>query len=132
MKRSLALTLTALMLVFSLTACGGGKTNNQETTAPGNETIDDAGAGAGTGNSDNGTSSSETDRNNGANDDTLLDDAGNAAGDLVNGAGDAVGDVVNGVENAVDDVLPGENAKQRSTGGVTYDQMLNNGTQRSR
>lgn len=126
MKRSLALTLTALMLVFSLTACGGGKTNNnQGTVTPGNETTDQAGQNNQTA-QDNGTT------NGTHKDDNILDDAGNAAGDLVNGAGNAVGDVVDGVENAVDDVLPGENTKQRSTGGVTYDEMLNNGTQRTR
>lgn len=105
MKRNFALVLTALMLVFSLTACGG-RGNNDTTANNGSTTTED---------------STNTDRNDGG--------LGNAVGDAANGVGNAVGDVANGMENAVDDVLPGDNNSTNNTqGGVTYGDMLENGT----
>ena len=75
MKRTFALAMTALMLVFTLTACGGSS--------------------AGT----NGGASSG-----------------------------AMGDSRDDVENAVDDALSGGNNTQSDQGGVSYGDMLENGT----
>lgn len=115
MRRSFVLALTALMLVFALTACGSR--NNDTVQNP--PTTENSTAGTTQSGTTGGTNSNTTQddhRPNGNTNDSLLDDAGNA-----------VGDVVDGVENAVDDVLPGDNAntQQRSTGGVPYGDMMN-------
>jgi len=115
MQRSLALVLTALMLVFSLTACGG-RNNDTVQDPPTTENSTSDSAQSGTGSSDSGTAQ-EDNRQNGTSGDTMLDDAG-----------DAVGDAMDGVEDAVDDVLPEDNAvtRQRSAGGVPYGDMMHN------
>ena len=115
MRRSFALVLTALMLVFSLTACGG-RNNDTVQDPPTTENSTSDTTQSGTGNTSSGTTQDDNRQDN-TSDDTLLDDAGNA-----------VGDVMDGVEDAVDDVLPEDNAvtRQRSAGGVPYGDMMHN------
>ena len=123
MRRSFVLVLTALMLICSLTACGNrnnGTVQDPPTTE--NSTSD-------TTQSDNSGSGSAANGSNSA-----INGSGGAAGGSSSTesgqnstAGDAVDDVVDGVQDAVDDVLPGDNAntRQRSTGGVSYGDMMN-------
>lgn len=115
MRRSFALVLTALMLVFSLTACGG-RNNDTVQDPPTTENSTSDTTQSGTGNTNSGTAQ-EDNRQDSTAGDTMLDDAGNA-----------VGDVMDGVEDAVDDVLPEDNAvtRQRSAGGVPYGDMMHN------
>lgn len=122
MRRSFALVLTALLLVFSLTACGGRNNDTvQDPPTTENSTSDTTQSGTGNANSGTGNTNSGTtqddNRQDNTSDDTLLDDAG-----------DAAGDVMDGVEDAVDDVLPEDNAvtRQRSAGGVPYGDMMHN------
>ena len=105
MKRNFALVLTALMLVFSLTACGGR--SNSNTTGDNGSTATEDDSNTNSGSTNNG--GSNADRNEGA-------------------LGGAADDAVNGMENAVDDVLPGDDNTQPNQGGVTYGDMLENGT----
>lgn len=133
MKRNVALLLTSLLLVFSLTACGkdrqpddaGGSSvndmDNNGTTA-GSTAPGGADSGAGSGTVSNGANSGITSgganggtASGGINDgttsgDDLLDDAGDAARGLVRDAGDAVtGRTGAGMK------------------GISYEQMLQNG-----
>ena len=103
MRRSFALALTALLLVFTLTACGNRSNGStQSPSASQSETSAPAQSGA------NGSDSFQSDQNT--------------------AASDAVDDVVDGVQDAVDDVLPDNNAntRQRGTGGVPYGDMMHN------
>lgn len=98
--------MTALMLVFALTACGG-----RDSSAAG--TNDRPAAGE----SSNDTAGTNTDRNDSA-------------------LGNAADDAITGMENAVDDILPGsgndtasgQDSAPPDQGGVTYGDMLENGT----
>lgn len=135
MKRNVALLLTSLLLVFSLTACGkdqqpgdaGGSsmtdTDNNGTAS--NGTIggtgstaapNGTGSGAGSGTASNGTG-------NGAGSGTASNGTGNGAdgGDILDEAGDAARNVARDVGGAV--------TGRTSTGmnGLSYEQMLQNG-----
>ena len=105
MKRSLALIMASLMLVFALTACG--RRDNQTTGTNGNTTND--------GVTDNNAANNQTETNN-ATDHPVTNDLENAGENIVQGAGDVGEAVVDGVEEA-GDALTGNNAKTR-TGGV--------------
>lgn len=133
MKRNVALLLTSLLLVFSLTACGkdrqpddvgGSSVNDMDNngtsaggTAPGGT---DNGTGSGSvsngansgitsGGADNGTASGGAGSGTMSGDD-ILDDAGDAARGLVRDAGDA---------------LTGRTSAGMK--GFSYEQMLQNG-----
>ena len=87
MKRWFAFFLTAMLLVSSLTACGGNdKTNgSQNGTTAGDSTA---------GNQENGNIASDPEnRPADGSSDGLLNDAGNALEDVGEGAGKAMEDV---------------------------------------
>lgn len=121
MRRSFALALTALLLVFTLTACGNrANDSTQSPSATQNETTDSTQSGTGSLGNESGTSGSAANDSAGSHSDqnaTVGDEIGGAAGDLMNG-----------MENAVDDILPDGNAntRQRGTGGVPYGDMMHN------
>lgn len=129
MKRNVALLLTSLLLVFSLTACGkdqqpgdaGGSsmtdTDNNGTAS--NGTIggtgstaapNGTGSGAGSGTASNGTGTASNGTGNGAGGGDILDEAGDAARNIARDVGGAV-------------------TGRTSTGmnGLSYEQMLQNG-----
>lgn len=120
MKRSLTLLLASLLLVLSLTACGGD--DKQQDTANQN--------GSAVTNSDNANGNGAAD-NNGTNGN------GSGTGSLAQDAGDAVTDGIDDVADGIDDVgdaLTGDNGQngtanktRNTTGGVSYGQMLRNG-----
>lgn len=130
MKRSLALLLTSLLLVFSLAACGkdqqpggvdgsgsvtGGDTagNGGDVTGNGSTTGND---GAGTGNA------AGTSVTGGVN--------GGASGSMMEGAMDTMEDMGNTARNVVrgtGDTLTGSANGRNQMNGYTYDQMVQNG-----
>ena len=122
MKKNLALLLTALLLVFSLTACGNDQKDNNTAGNGDAITGNDTAGNNTTGSADNGTTNETT---NGGAGDTLLDDTK-----------EGLNNVEDGVNNAIDDVLPGTGTTNRTagtatpqgsrSGGVTYGQMLKN------
>lgn len=117
MKRSLTLLLASLLLVFSLTACGGD--NKQDTNQNGSAVTNSDNAG---GNGTDGAADDRTDSNGTNGSGSLAEDAGNAVTD-------GIDDVADGIDD-VGDALTGDNGtvgKTRSAGGVTYGQMLRNG-----
>lgn len=93
MKKNLALLLTALLLVFSLTACGNDQKDNNTAGNGDAITGNDTAGNNTTGSADNGTTNETT---NGGAGDTLLDDTK-----------EGLNNVEDGVNNAIDDVLPG-------------------------
>ena len=109
MKRSLTLLLASLMLVFTLTACGGrdnasqdnGQNGSQSESAVVGSDSANGGNNGQTGGS-NGNSATNGETANGGNNGSLLEDAGNA-----------VEDGLNGMENAVDD-MTGNAAKNHN------------------
>lgn len=124
MKRSLTLLLVSLLLVFSLTACGRDK-NQQDTNQ-------------------NGSAVTNSDNASGNTNDALTDDRndsntanGNGSGSLAQDAGNAVTDGIDDVKNGIEDVgdaITGDNVQngtanktRNTTGGATYGQMLQNG-----
>lgn len=120
MKRSLTLLVASLLLVFSLTACGGND-KQQDNSANQNGSAA-TGSDNATGNNaaDNGENSA-----NGNRDDSLMDDVGDA---ITDGAED----VKDGIDD-VGDAMTGDNANtgtanqtRGTTGGATYEQMLRN------
>lgn len=110
MRRSFALALTALLLVFTLTACGRN-TNNSTRPPSGSQSE---------------TSDTVQPGSNGS--DSAINGSGSSGSDRDTTVGDAADDVMDGVEDAVDNVLPDDNAntRQRSTGGVSYGDMMHN------
>ena len=110
MQRSFALALTALLLVFTLTACGN-RANGSTQTPSSTQSETSGTTQPNTGSTANGSGGSQPGQNT-----TVGGEIGNAAGD-----------VVDGVEDAVDDILPDGNAntRQRGTGGVPYGDMMN-------
>ena len=102
MKRTFALAMTALMLVFTLTACGGSGSTG-------------SGSGSSTGSGGNGSAATEESGGSGA-----ATNGGASSG--------AMGDSRDDVENAVDDALSGSDSTQSGQGGVSYGDMLENGT----
>lgn len=102
-KKTLLTTLSLVLLSVSLTACGAG---NDETTR------------------DEATTESTV------NNDNLMDDVGDAAGDVVDGVGDGVKDVVDGVgdgiNNTVDGVKNGVDEVTDDDGDVNDNNKKNN------
>lgn len=135
MKRSLALLLTSLLLVFSLTACGK---DQQSDGADGNGSVtDNSGAGgAMTGGGSDSANGGVNDLTNGGVNDPVTggvngSGASTDGGSLADDAMDALDDVGDAARNAVRN---GENAAGGTAGytnsrihGYTYDQMVRNG-----
>lgn len=120
MRRSFALALTALLLVFTLTACGSSTNDSTQTPSGSQSETSDT---AQSGNNSSGSTSNDSD--------SAINGSGgsnSSEADQNTSAGDAVDDVVDGVQDAVDDILPDGNANtsQRSTGGVPYGDMMHN------
>lgn len=123
MKRSLTLLLASLLLVFSLTACGGDE-KQQDTNQNGSAVTNSDNA--------NGNKNDTDDRS-----DNGTNGNGNGTGSLAQDAGDAVTDGIDDVKDGIDDVgdaLTGDNVQnsttsktRNTTGGATYGQMLRNG-----
>ena len=80
-KKFLLMTLSLTLLSISLAACGEG---NDETTRD--------------------TATTESTRND---NDNLMEDAGDAVGDVVDGVGDGINDVVDGVGNGINNAVDG-------------------------
>lgn len=133
MKRSLALLLTSLLLVFSLAACGkdqqpGGVDGSGAVTGG-----DNTGSLAGNG----GDNAGGLTGNNGANGDAANGSVtggvnNNGGGPMVDGAMDTMDDAGNAVRNTVQragDALTGDISgyTNNRTSGYTYDQMVENG-----
>lgn len=124
MRRSLTLLVASLLLVFSLTACGGND-KQQDNSANQNGSAVTGSDSAG-GNNGNTNGSANTNGNtNGGKDDSLMDDVGDA---ITDGADD----VKDGIDD-VGDALTGDTAKngtasrtRGTTGGTSYEQMLRN------
>lgn len=128
MKRSLTLLLASLLLVFSLTACGGN--DKQQDTNQNGGAVTDSGNASGNG----GAANDRTDNNG-----TGSNGNGNGAGtgSLAQDAGNAVTDGIDDVKDGIDDVgdaLTGNSGQngtasktRNTTGGVSYGQMLRNG-----
>lgn len=122
MKRSLALLLTSLLLVFSLAACG-------KDQQPGG--VDGSGAVT------DGGSTGSLAGNNGANGDAADGSVtggvnNNGGGPMMDGAMDTMDDAGNAVRNTVQragDALTGDISgyTNNRTSGYTYDQMVENG-----
>ena len=113
MKKGLTFFMAALMLVFSLTACGG----NDKQQDPQNDSaiVDDDTAS----NSDNG-SNTDSNSNSGNNSSNM---PGNNSGNGNAASGDNSEQDTN--SGGLDDALTGDSATN-NTGGVTYEQMLRN------
>lgn len=110
MTRNFVLLLTAVLLVFTLTACGRNQPNNG--TANGNGTTN--GAVTDNNGTNNGTTNGTT-NGQGHTNDGVINDLENAGNDLAHGA-----------EDLVDDVLPGENNTTRNaTNGNTGNSTIN-------
>lgn len=118
MKRSLALLLTSLLLVFSLTACGkdqqpGGvddsASNGSVTGDAGNDGLTDDSVTGGVNDSSSGSMM------DGAMD--TMDDVGDAARSAVRDAGDALTGGTTGTTGYT----------KNQMNGYTYDQMVQNG-----
>ena len=119
MKRSLALLLTSLLLVFSLTACGRDR-------QPGDADNNSASDGSVIGDADNGGA-------NGGYDDSVTGGVnGGNGGSMMDGAMDTMDDVGDAARNAVRDTrdaLTGTTTvyTKNHMDGYTYDQMVRNG-----
>ena len=97
MKRSLALLLASLLLVFGLTACGQEDTPKDQTNGSVSEDLKDA-----------------------------ADDVGDAAQNGLDAAGDAIENGADRIVDAVDgDGVP--NKSHSMLDGVSYEEMLRNG-----
>ena len=129
MKRCFTLVLVALLLVFSLTACGrnngnGNNQNGNSTTAGDNAAGNNGATAPGTNNG--GTNSGATDNNNGAaNTGTVNNGTNQGTNDgLLNDTGDVLEDIGNGAGRALQDTgraLTGNNGTtNRSTANGTY------------
>ena len=128
MKRSLTLLAVSLLLVCSLTACGGnGKQQDNNANQNGSAVTGSDNAAGNNGNAaNNGNTANNGENNtNGNRDDSLMEDVGDAITDGANDVRDGIDDV--------GDALTGNNAKNGianrtsgTTGGTTYEQMLRN------
>lgn len=98
MKRSLALLLASLLLVFGLTACGREDTPKDQTNGSVSEDLKDA-----------------------------ADDVGDAAQDGLDAAGNAMENGADRIEDAVDGDDEPTKSRSMLEGGVSYEQMLRNG-----
>lgn len=101
MKRSLALLLASLLVVFGLTACGNDKKQdqgNQDSTVVGDDTVGNNGSTANDGLTGN-NATDNGDKNNTNKDDSLLDDAEQGVNDAVQDAENALNDVTGNAQN---------------------------------
>ena len=92
MKRSLALLLASLLVVFGLTACGNDKKQdqgNQDSAVVGDDTVGNNGSTANDGLTGN-NATDNGDKNNTNKDDSLLDDAEQGVNDAVQDAENAL------------------------------------------
>jgi len=124
MKRRLPLLLAALVLVFALTACGGGDESQSQnggsngTTENQNGTTGSQNGTAGTQNGGNGNDSAVT----GGGDQNGTTDQNNG---IAGGLEDAGEDLKNGMED-VGDALTGNDSRARTASGSSYSQMVQN------
>jgi hypothetical protein len=115
LKRSLCLLLASLMLVFALTACGRRDEVPQSNNQNQNDSAVVGGESADHGNTPSAipheppTTNDRTDENN-----SLLEDAGNA-----------VEDGLDGMKNAVDDMTDGTTRSRSRMDNNIYNQRLN-------
>jgi len=123
MKKGLTFLLVALMLVFSLTACGGNdkqQENQNDSAVVGGDTAN---------NSDNGsdTGSGSTSGNNGNSGNNSGSMAGNDSNSS-NGSNSGSGNNSSTDNNSggLNDALTDDSSIGNTTGGVTYEQMLRN------
>ena len=101
MKRSLALLLASLLVVFGLTACGNDKKQdqgNQDSAVVGDDTVGNNGSTANDGLTGN-NATDNGDKNNTNKDDSLLDDAEQGVTDAVQDAENALNDVTGNAQN---------------------------------
>ena len=101
MKRSLALLLASLLVVFGLTACGNDKKQdqgNQASAVVGDDTVGNNGSTANDGLTGN-NATDNGDKNNTNKDDSLLDDAEQGVNDAVQDAENALNDVTGNAQN---------------------------------
>ena len=127
-RKDLALLLTAVLLVFTLTACGRNQQNNGTTngTENGSEngTVTENNGGV----LDNGTNGNTNGNTNGT-----INGQDNTNGGVMNDLENAGNDLAHGAEDLVDDVLPGENNTNASTAnGNTANGNTANGNAASR
>lgn len=122
MKTSLALLLTSLLLVFSLTACGkdqqpsdatngGSVTDNNDAAGGNNSPVTGSDSSAP---SSGGLTGGDTSADSGTANNSLTDDVGDAARDMGNAARD-MGDAITG------------RTADRTRSGYSYNQMVRNG-----
>ena len=105
--KKFTLTALALVMILSLTACGGRRNDNSTNNNPNNSGMTDNGGSAGTNNS------------TGHSGNTMIENGmdNNADGGLMGELEDGANDVINGTENAVDDMVNGgTNAANRENG----------------
>ena len=140
MRRSFALLLTALMLVFSLAACGGDK-DNPSDTGDGNPSTGPSDGGAANGGDaltggDTGSGGVNDGLNGGAGSGGVNDglnggagtgtDAGGQLGNEIQNDLDQAGDNIrNGMEDLTGGTANGITANSRI--GTSFDQMVRNG-----
>lgn len=94
MKNTLMFLLVSLLLVFSLTACGGGQTNGTAGE------YDSNGQTGGTGDSVIGSGASDGASDRDGNSDSLMDDARDAVDDAGRSVRNAVDDAGNAIDRA--------------------------------
>ena len=125
MKRNLALFLISALLVFSLTACGCTATPQSSDNA------DNAQSEPQSGNTDSqddstGSQSSSQNGNQNQGDSVIGGDQGSNNSSPESPLEEGVNDITDGIDNAVDDIT-GQTKPSTDDGGVSFDQMLNNG-----
>lgn len=122
MKRSLTLLVASLLLVFSLTACGGNDKQQDNNANQNGSAV--TGSDNAADNNDNAANNGENNAN-GNQDDSLMDDVGDAITDGANDVKDGIDDVGDAITG--DNTNTGTaNRTRGTTGGATYEQMLRN------
>ena len=121
MKKTLSILLASLLLVFTLTACGGDRKDSGTDTG-GNAATDTNGSGNAGGSGINGTDGTG-DSGPGGQDDAL---AGGEANGTAPGDGALTGDDAMTGDDALTGTDTGTAAKQTHRAGASYDQMLRN------
>ena len=113
LQKVITVMLVASLLVLCV-ACGRNDSNcdanDMADTITGENT--DTNGNNNSGNSTNGNSANGNNTNNNSGD-SLLEDAGDAVGDVVDGATDMVDDVTDGVDNATEDMVGGGDTRRR-------------------
>ena len=131
MKAKYIALAMAVLLSFSFVGCSGrnessnsslAPTSSPAATTPGNQNdqsnhndaLEGGGAGGTNDSGNSGQSNANPDPSARVSGNGVINDIGNAAGDLVEGAGNAIRDAGNAVDNAVNDVVGNSRtAKQR-------------------